>query len=378
MEFATNPLIPGRVALVLSPPVLRRLTGGLRQLAGPERDYGAIDPDRDPAMVVEDVLSMQPSGIIMEFREELTEALSSLGRPVVVVLADLLLEGMGCVNVDDHAVGRMAGEYLWRKGLRNFGFYGFASVHAPERETGFLEALREQDIEATVCAAQENARARRASGKLENWIKGLPRPVGIFAAHDPLAREVMDACRRLGLQVPAEVAVLSASNDQYTCELVYPGISSVEIPWEQLGLQAGRLLEQMLAGQQPPDEPVVVTPTGIHTRGSTDFYRVSDERIQRAVGFMRDHLGEAVGIDAVVRAIGMDRRAMERLFRAQLNRSPKQVLTDMRTDRARELLGQSNLRIGEIAEHCGFSASEQLATAFRKRFGKTPRQWRRG
>lgn len=368
--------MPGRVALVVSRPVLRRLTGGLRRLVGPERDFAAIDPDRDPAAVVEEVLAMQPAGILMEFREELTEALSSLGRPVVVVLADMLMEGIGCVNVDDQAVGRMAGDYLWRKGLRNFGFYGFASVHAPGRETGFLEVLAEKGLRARVCAAAEQERARRASGRLDGWLAKLPRPAGIFAAHDPLGREVLEACRRLGLQVPAEVAVLSASNDQYTCELVHPGISSVEIPWERVGFEAGRLLEHMLAGESPA-EPVVVAPTGIRTRGSTDFYAVSDERIQRAVAFMRDHLREPIGIDAVVRAAGMDRRALERLFRARLNRSPKQVLTDMRTDRARELLEQSGLRIGEIATACGFTAGEQLAAAFRARFGRTPRQWRK-
>ena len=376
MSFATNRVRPGRVALVLSAPVLRRLTGGLRQLVGPGRDFGLVDPDRDPARLVEAVLAMQPVGIVMEFREELTEALSSLGFPVVVVLADMLMEGIGCVNVDDYAVGRLAADYLWDKGLRQFGFHGLESAHAPERRTGFIEAVEERGGQVAVLESTGRVGRRpSAARELSDWLASLPRPVGIFAAHDPLAREVVDGCARIGLQVPAEVAVLSASNDQHTCELVHPGISSVEIPWEQVGLQAGRLLERMLAGA-PAGEPLVIAPAGIHTRGSTDFYRVSDPRIQRAVAFMRDHLGEAIGIDAVVRAAGMDRRALERLFRAQLDRSPKQVLTGMRLDRARELLEQSDLRIGEIAAACGFTASEQLAAAFRSRFGRTPRAWR--
>jgi LacI family transcriptional regulator len=212
--------------------------------------------------------------------------------------------------------------------------------------------------------------------RLMDWLEGLPKPAGVFAAHDPLAREVLEACARLDLRVPEDVALISASNDPSTCELVYPGITSVEIPWEAVGMQAGRLLERMIKGEAPGD-PVVIEPTGVRTRQSTDFYRVSDERIQKAVAHMQAHLGAEVDINAVVRAVGVDRRALERLFRSQLNKSPKAVLTDMRTTRARELLEQSTLRIGEVAERCGFGTSEKLAAAFRKRFGKTPRAWRR-
>lgn len=375
MNFTTEPEVRGRVALILGGGTLARLTGGLVPLVGPGRDFGAIDIGEEPGRILERLREWQPVGVIMEFREELTELVAGLGYPTVVVMADMLLEGMGSVNVDDYRVGELAAEYLWGKGLRSFGFYGLESLHAPERRTGFMARLSPR--QAAVLEVAESGPAGRSAARrrLESWIGQLPRPAGIFAAHDPLAREVLEACIRIGLQVPSEVAILSASNDPCTCELVSPGISSVEIPWERVGRQAGELLERMLAGARP-DQPVVVEPLGIRTRGSTDYYRVSDPRIQKALEYMRQHLAGDIPVQSVVRAAGMDRRALERLFRAQLNRSPKQVLTDMRTDRARELLEQSALRIGEISEQCGFGPSEKLAAAFRKRFGKTPRAWR--
>jgi LacI family transcriptional regulator len=380
MDFATN----GRVALIVSGQTLERVKGGLVELVGPERDFGVIHIREAPTRIVEQLLDWRPAGVIMEFREDLTEQVAGLGLPTVVVMADLLLEGMGCVNVDDHAIGRMAARYLWDKGLRNFGFYGFDSLHAPERRTGFADALRprkgRRDLgPVSVLEIGTAARDKPASWNkpLLEWLAALPKPAGIFAAHDPLARNVLEACSRLGLEVPSEVAILSASNDPSTCELAYPGISSVEIPWEKVGQEACRLLERMDAGASP-GESVVIEPTGVRTRQSTDFYRVSDERIQKAVTYMQAHLGAEIDINAVVRAVGVDRRALERLFRAQLSKSPKTVLTEMRTTRARELLEQGSLRIGEIAERCGFGTSEKLASAFRKRFGKTPREWRRG
>ena len=379
MRFATKDRALGRVALILTGQTLQRLTGGLRQVVGPGRDFVAMDIGQEPARIIEQILAMQPAGIIMEFREELTVMVSSLGRPVVVVMADMLVEGMGCVNVDDTAIGRMAADYLWEKGLRSFGFYGFESLHAPGRRTGFLERLgeRRSAMASHEIRSGQGLQTDAQHRQLDAWLGRLARPVGIFAAHDPLAREVLESCHRLGLDVPGEVAILSASNDQFTCELAWPGISSVEIPWERIGLEAARLLQRMLDGEAP-GEPCIVGPTGIHARGSTDFYRVSDKRLQQAVDFMRRHLHADIGMGAVADAVGMDRRAMERLFRAQLHRSPKQVLTGMRTEQAREQLEQGDLRIGEIAEACGFGASERLALAFRKRYGKTPREWRRG
>lgn len=377
MSFATGLSHPRRIALVLSPVNLRRLTGGLRQMVGANLDFGAVESEQPTARVMEQVVAMNPAGIVMEFREELTEALANMGRPTVTVLADMLMESGGCVNVDDFAVGRMAADYLWDKGLREFAFYGFASEHAPGRKIGFAERLEERGSAAPVFEIQEGERPARRLSRVESWLRDLPRPIGIFAAHDPLAREVVERCARLGLKVPSEVAVLSASNDQFTCELVYPGISSVEIPWQEVGLAAARLLVDMVNGGDPPDEPVLVAPTGIRTRGSTDFYRVADKAIQTALAFLREHLDADIRIDTVARHVTIDRRALERRFRFHLNRSPKQVLTQMRTERARELLEQSASRIGEIALASGFASSERLAAAFRRHYGCTPREWRK-
>lgn len=380
MDFATG---RGRVAVIVKGQTLERLKGGLIDLVGPERDFGVISLNESPVGIIEQLLEWQPSGVIMEFREDLTEQVSGLGLPTVVVMADLLLGGMGCVNVDDHAIGQVAARYLWEKGLRNFGFHGFKSLHAPERQTGFLDTLEaisgkpEHHCASVLEVGPPSRRkARSVDQQLTDWLAALPKPVGIFAAHDPLARNILEACLRLGLEVPAEVAILSASNEPATCELAFPGISSVEISWERVGVEACRLLDRMAAGGDP-GEPVVISPSGVRTRQSTDFYRVSDERIQKAVTFMRAHMGDEIDINTVVRGVGMDRRSLERLFRSQLNMSPKAVLTEMRSTRARELLEQSDLRIGEIAERCGFGRSEKLASAFRQRFGKTPRAWRR-
>lgn len=379
MEITTNGNDSGRVVLLVSELTLSRLAGGLGEWVGPRRDYDWVEVGRPVAEVVEQLLAEQPAGVIMEFREELTEAVGSLGFPVVVVLADMVMDGLGGVNVDDEEVGRLAARYLADKRLGSLGYYGWESLHAPERRNGFVQAALENGgVEWLVCEVGEAIEEGERRAILDDFLDRLGKPAGLFAAHEPLSREVMASCRRLGLAVPEDVAVLSASSDPFTCELIYPGISSVEIPWQRLAWEAARMLERMMGGGGIP-EPVLLGPEGIRTRGSTDFVRVSDERLRRAVRIMMDRLGEeALGVAEVARAVGMDRRMLERGFRGQLGSSPKAWLTRRRLDRARELLEQTDLRNGEVAERCGFGSAEKLGHAFRRWRGCSPREWRRG
>jgi LacI family transcriptional regulator len=288
-------------------------------------------------------------------------------------MADMLLEGIGCVSVDHETIGAMAARYLLDKGIRHFAYCGFALPHAQGRREGFAGALPTQALSIRELPPGLSPDARRK--KLEAWLRRLPNPVGLFAAQDPLGREVLDACKRLGLRTPADVAVLSGSEDPVNCTLGYPALSSIEMPWAELVDRAMSLLADIRESGSVP-APVALPPRGIRSRQSTDFIRVSDEQLQEAVAWMRLHQQEEIDVAAVARAVGMDRRALERRFRRRLNRSPKQVLTDLRCERAREMLDDGRLRIGEIAEACGFGASEKLAAAFKQRHGVTPRRWR--
>jgi AraC-like DNA-binding protein len=57
--------------------------------------------------------------------------------------------------------------------------------------------------------------------------------------------------------------------------------------------------------------------------------------------------------------------------------SPSEMLASMRLDEAARLLRQRHRTITRIALDCGFRQPQRLATAFRRRFGITPTQFRR-
>src|SRR4029453_8347238 len=79
---------------------------------------------------------------------------------------------------------------------------------------------------------------RHDNASLEKWLVSLELPVGIMDSHDPRAVLVAQACRRIGLRVPADVAIIGLNNDMQSCEHCDPPLSSVSRPGERIGLEA--------------------------------------------------------------------------------------------------------------------------------------------
>ena len=68
-----------------------------------------------------------------------------------------------------------------------------------------------------------------------------------MACYDIGGRQVLDACRRAGMAVPDEVAVVGVDNDGLLCELSDPPLTSVRgHPAD--GLCGGELLDRLMAG----------------------------------------------------------------------------------------------------------------------------------
>ena len=77
----------------------------------------------------------------------------------------------------------------------------------------------------------------------------LPKPCGIFTCTDGWARTVVRYARVAGLRVPEDIALVGADNDALECELMAPPLSSVMIPWQEVGRSAAKLVQLALSGE---------------------------------------------------------------------------------------------------------------------------------
>ena len=96
-----------------------------------------------------------------------------------------------------------------------------------------------------------------------------------------------------------------------------------------------------------------------------------------AMHMMNDNLDTPLPIDELSLRVGISRRQLERLFTTHVGSTPAQFYIDLRISRAHALLNETDLGVAEIAAATGFNSTSQMATRFRKRFGMSPRSYRK-
>ena len=99
-----------------------------------------------------------------------------------------------------------------------------------------------------------------------------------------------------------------------------------------------------------------------------------DATLREAIVLMERHLEQPLRLPAIARHVNRSQRQLERLFKRYTGRSAARYYRDIRLDRARGLITQTELRVLQVAVACGFSSSEHFARAYRQKFGLTPRE----
>lgn len=101
-------------------------------------------------------------------------------------------------------------------------------------------------------------------------------------------------------------------------------------------------------------------------------HHITHPRLLQAVEVMRGHLEEPLACAGIAHRIGLSARQLERVFRDQLECSPRDFYLGLRLEKAHHLLRQSTLSVLEVASACGFSSSSHLARCYRRRYDCAP------
>lgn len=102
----------------------------------------------------------------------------------------------------------------------------------------------------------------------------------------------------------------------------------------------------------------------------------SQPKLTEAVTLMESNLDEPLSSDDLASLVGLSRRHLERLFKRHLDTVPSRFYLQLRLDKARHLLRDTDLSIVEVSMAAGFSSASHFSTTYRSHFGITPRQER--
>jgi LacI family transcriptional regulator len=319
-------------------------------------------------------------GVIGHFSErELAEQVARAGLPAVDI-SPAQREGpvLPRVSTDDVAVGRLAAAHLLSLGLPHFAFFGTRPHYFSFlREKGFKEAIAAAGLSCHVLLDSSADGSELVDGALEAWLRGLPKPIGVLASTDSRALQVLAMCRKTGTAVPKSVAVLGVENDDVFCELATPPLSSIALATRQIGYEAARMLDRLMAGEQPATGQVLVPPAGVVPRRSTDVPAVLDPDVAAAVRYIALHVRDDLQVADVLREVPMSRRSLEQRFLKALGRTPAAEIRRAQVEVAKQMLAETDEPMARVALAAGFSNAKQLGAGFQHETGLTPTAYRR-
>ena len=141
-------------------------------------------------------------------------------------------------------------------------------------------------------------------------------------------------------------------------------------------LQQRRLFAGLAERVEPAEDARAAVAAS--TRAAADIEQQADLRfVYRAIDIMLHAMSEPPTLTDLAHRIGTNQVRLGRAFQIHLGMSPFEYLREQRLARAQELLDSTDHLVRQIAETVGFKRAGDFATAFKQRFGMTPREYRR-
>lgn len=318
----------------------------------------------------------------------MADVLRQTRRPVVLMVhPDPALQPpspfarLSCILEDSASVGEAGAAYFLARGYKHFAYVGEVLNRnwSIVRGAAFRKRAEAEGGSCDLYSAPVACTDWKTERKhLLLWLKSLSKPVGLLAAMDTRAHQVIDACAEAGLRVPREVAVLGVDNDELICNGSIPTLSSIQRDTLTCGFQAAQVLDSLMRNGAQNKQCLSYGVSRIVTRDSTRTDAAPTDLIAiRAREFIRINAGEQIGVPDVVRHLHISRRTAEIRFRAACGLSLLEEIQNARLERVRRLLAETDLTLSEICNRCKYQTDIHLRRLFKQRFGQTMRDYRK-
>lgn len=223
--------------------------------------------------------------------------------------------------------------------------------------------------------------------RLEHWLRLLASRGlvvgGISAGSMILARAgIMDGHRLTVTQ--DQVLALSALNGEHLIERSVFVRDRMRMSCTN-GNSATHMMLSMIAEHQGGQFAQQVSDCFTHTDsgvgalpvpGLAERYLVADVGVLKALQAMENHLDDPLTLQQLSDIVGLSTRQVNRLFRLHLNTTTQEFYTRIRLDKSQQLLRESLLTIGEVAQITGFGDRSHFGRQFKRTYGMSPSQYR--
>ena len=277
---------------------------------------------------------------------------------------------------------RMSGKtlYEWRL-IGEGGGHVTCSAGTEFRVDGDLEELQREDT-VLVCGGIGVQKA--TTKRLLNWLRrearrGLTLGGLCTAGHSLAAAGLLDG-KRATIHWENQDSFSEEFDEVTLTKSVFVvdgnrittagGTSSIDLMLKLIADQQGEDLANSVADQliyssirTDQDTQRLSVPTRIGVR---------HPKLSQVIQMMEQNIEEPISPASLAKHVGMSTRQLERLFRRYLNRSPKRYYMELRLQKARNLLMQTDMSVINVALACGFASPSHFSKCYRAHYDTTP------
>ncbi|WP_345436156.1 LacI family DNA-binding transcriptional regulator [Microbacterium gilvum] len=257
----------GLVTEIVTAPFAVDVIKGAQDRAMADEKYLLIaSTESDPvaeSAAIERLLEQRVEGLIYAATWHRGVTVPDVAREVPTVLVNCFdIEGrFPAVVPDERAGGHRATSRLLEAGHRRVGFINLdrGIPAAIGRREGYLAALEEAGI-APDAELEVTGHATADSGftAAEELLDLAEPPTAIFCANDRMAMGAYDAIKERGMRIPEDVAVIGFDNQELIAGYLRPSLTTVALPFEQMGAMGVDLLAAITAGESTGTNTVTV------------------------------------------------------------------------------------------------------------------------
>jgi len=103
----------------------------------------------------------------------------------------------------------------------------------------------------------------------------------------------------------------------------------------------------------------------------------ADPLIKEVIRYLQENYHHNLSLDHLAQQFGVSKQWLILRFKRETNATPIAYLNHLRMKKAKELLLNQQMRIGEIALACGFDTPYYFSNTFKKTYGISPTIWRK-
>ncbi len=302
-------------------------------------------------------------------------------RFVFLLLENFTLIAFACAIEPLRLANRIAGRTLYQWSLVSEGGRQVAASNGVEIST---EPLGEVPRDATLMVCGGTGVKQATTRGVLTWLRRESRrgiAVGaVCTGAQALARAGLLDGRRCTIhwenrdsfeedfpEIELAQTVYVIDQNRYTAA---GGTASADLMLNLIARRHGAEIANLVADQMihtalrtDRDEQRLSIPTRIGVR---------HPKLAAVIQTMEANIEEPISPATLARDVGMSTRQLERLFRRYLNRSPKRYYMELRLQKARNLLLQTDMSVINVALACGFASPSHFSKCYRALYQTTP------